>query len=63
MEASRRALGARDFSVLLARHDDGVVAAAFVLVTAAWIGLALYAFARLERRARRLGLLDVTTAF
>jgi len=63
MEASRRTLGVRDFSALLSVWSDGAVAAAFLLVTAVWVAGALLAFARLERRARRLGLLDVTTAF
>ena len=63
MEASRRTLGVRDFSALLSVWSDGAVAAAFLLVTAVWAAGALLAFARLERRARRLGLLDVTTAF
>jgi ABC-2 type transport system permease protein len=63
MEASRRTLGVRDFSALLSGWSDGTVAAAFLLVTAVWAAGALLAFARLERRARRLGLLDVTTAF
>ena len=63
MEASRRTLGARDFSALLAQFPDPAVAALFVIVTALWAVGALLLFARLERRARRLGLLDVTTAF
>jgi len=63
MEASRRTLGVRDFSVLLSGWSDGAVAAAFLVATGVWVAGALLAFARLERRARRLGLLDVTTAF
>lgn len=63
MEASRRALGARDFSLRLGAFDDGVVLATFVGVTAAWLLLALFAFARFERRARSQGLLDITTAY
>jgi ABC-type polysaccharide/polyol phosphate export permease len=63
MEESRRALGVRDFSPLLAAWPDAALHAVFLAVTAAWLVLALFVFARLERRARALGLLDVTTAW
>ncbi|MEO6463867.1 MAG: ABC transporter permease [Candidatus Eisenbacteria bacterium] len=63
MEASRRVLGARGFSAMLSAWPDDVLAIAFVAVTAAWLALALLLFASFERRARSLGLLDVTTAW
>ena len=64
MEASRRVLGAgRDFSAVLGAWSDGAVALILVAVTLAWVFGALFAFSRCERRARSLGLLDVTTAF
>lgn len=63
MEASRRALGARGFSTLLTVWPDSALAVAFLAVTAMWLALALVAFAFFERRARSLGLLDVTTAW
>jgi len=64
MEASRRVLGVgAGFSPLLGAFSDGALAVILVAVTVAWVGLALFAFARFERRARSLGLIDVTTAF
>ena len=63
MEAARRTLGVRGFSALLAAVPDGTLAAVLLAVTAAWLAGALLFFARLERRARALGLLDVTTAW
>jgi ABC-2 type transport system permease protein len=63
MEASRRALGTRGFSTLLAAWPDPALAAWFVGVTALWLVGALFAFAFFERRARALGLFDVTTAW
>jgi ABC-2 type transport system permease protein len=64
MEASRRVLGAGGaFSPMLAAWSDGAVAAILLGVTVLWIALSLFAFARFERRARSLGLIDVTTAF
>jgi hypothetical protein len=63
MEASRRALGTRGFSALLSPWSDGALAAILFGLTALWLGGALWAFARFERRARRLGLLDITTAW
>ena len=63
LEASRRVLGTRDFSPLLAQFTDATLAAVFAGVTLAWVAGALFAFGRFERRARSLGLLDVTTAW
>ena len=63
LEASRRVLGARGFSPLLAQWPDASLAAIFLGVTALWVAFALLAFSRFERRARALGLLDVTTAW
>ena len=63
MEATRRTLGSRGFSALLDRWPDVGLGAMLVAVTAVWVGLGLFLFGRFERRARSLGLLDVTTAF
>jgi ABC-2 type transport system permease protein len=63
MEATRRTLGSRGFSAMLAAWPDAALAAIFVLVTLVWVGLGLFLFGKFERRARSLGLLDVTTAF
>ena len=62
-EASRRILGVRDFSALLAGYGDGALATAFFGVTAAWLLGGFLVFRRLERRARSLGILDITTAW
>jgi hypothetical protein len=58
-----RARGARGSSALLAGWPDAVLAGIFVAVSLAWAAAGLWAFARFEHRARRLGLLDVTTAW
>ncbi len=63
LEASRRVLGVRDFSALLGAYGDVALGGLLVAVTAAWVLGGLLVFQRLERRARRLGLLDVTTAW
>jgi ABC-2 type transport system permease protein len=63
LEAARRTLGAPAFSRLLGAWSDGMLAAVFLGVTVLWGVFALALFARLERRARDQGLLDVTTAF
>jgi ABC-2 type transport system permease protein len=63
LEASRRILGVRGFSPLLAAHGDALLALILVAVTAAWAIGGLAVFHRLERRARTHGLLDITTAW
>ena len=63
LEASRRALGARGFSGLLARLPDTALAGLLVLVAVAWFVVGLWIFFKLERRARDRGLLDITTAW
>jgi len=63
LEASRRALGVRGFSALLARLSDGQLALVFVGVVAVWLLFGRWVFSRLERRARGEGLLDITTAW
>ena len=63
LEASRRALGVYGFSPLLSRLSDAQLAGVFVLVALVWITFGMWVFARLERRARDQGLLDITTAF
>jgi ABC-2 type transport system permease protein len=63
LEASRRALGAPNFSPLLARLSDGALAGALVVAALVWLAFGLWIFARLEHRARDQGLLDITTAF
>jgi len=63
LEASRRILGVRGFSALLGAYGDVALGGLLVAVTAAWVVGGLLVFQRLERRARQLGLLDVTTAW
>ncbi|MEP7027963.1 MAG: ABC transporter permease, partial [Candidatus Eisenbacteria bacterium] len=63
LEASRRAFGVHGFSVILERFADLQLAGVFVLVTLVWLGVGMFLFGALERRARGEGLLDVTTAF
>jgi ABC-type polysaccharide/polyol phosphate export permease len=63
LEASRRALGAPHFSALLGAFSDGELALRFALVTALWVIGGRLLFGWLERRARSLGLLDITTAW
>ena len=63
LEASRRILGVRGFSTLLAQPGDVALGATLLAVTAAWVVGGFLVFARLERRARSNGLLDITTAW
>jgi ABC-2 type transport system permease protein len=63
LEASRRALGVHGFSALLSRLTDPQLAGIFVAVTLVWLVAGRWVFARLERRARAEGLLDITTAW
>ncbi len=63
MEASRRALGAPGFSAIMSRWSALELTLLFLAVTALWAGLGHLLFRRLEERARRQGLLDITTAW
>jgi ABC-type polysaccharide/polyol phosphate export permease len=63
LEASRRALSVHGFSPLLSRLTDAQLAAIFAVVTLTWLVVGRFLFARLERRARAQGLLDITTAW
>jgi ABC-2 type transport system permease protein len=63
LEASRRALGAPHFSTILGALSDGELTLRFGVVTLAWIVGGYALFKVLERRARSLGLLDITTAW
>jgi ABC-2 type transport system permease protein len=63
LEASRRALGAPHFSKLLGAIGDGELVLRFALVTVLWMVGGYLVFRLLERRARALGLLDITTAW
>ncbi len=63
LEASRRILGVRGFSSLLAQPGDAALAVTLVAVTATWLVGGYLVFARLERKARSNGLLDITTAW
>jgi ABC-2 type transport system permease protein len=63
LEAARRILGVHGFSAMLAPCGDVALGGILVGVTAAWAVGGLLVFRRLERRARRLGLLDLTTAW
>ncbi|MGH7726788.1 MAG: ABC transporter permease [Candidatus Eiseniibacteriota bacterium] len=63
MEASRRALGAPGFSAIMSRWSALELSALFLAVTLVWVALGLFLFRRLEERARRQGLLDITTAW
>lgn len=63
LEASRRSLGAANFSPALAAVGDAELALRFVAVTVLWMAGGYVLFRLLERRARSLGLLDITTAW